>query len=176
MGFVELDQVFEDTLNLPVGGKTYTIPAPDALFGLWCQRVIEAGYLIQQGVKPEEVGDMPPFPLEDGTVLQVEAGKIDADHAMYRRLLGDVWDQLHADGVSWPRIQVVAQTAMIWVGVGVEAAETFWNSGGNPEAFAPNRQARRSTATVGADTTRKPSSTSTTKSRRTATGKSTRKS
>lgn len=176
MAFKDLSEVFDDTLSLPVGGKVYRIPSPDAALGLWCQLLMEAGQLIELGKTADEVGQIPPFPLEDGTTIDVSDGQISRDNILYERVLSrPVWAQLLADGVGWSQIQMMAQTALIWIGIGVEAAETFWNNGGNPEALAPNRRARRSSSTGGANTTKPPVSGSTTKSRRTSTARSTRK-
>lgn len=150
MAFVDLDEVFEDGLPLPVGGKVYRVPSCDGELGMWCQRLMGAALVIQQG------GQAPP---------EMPSLTIDGDDemALYRRLLGPVWDELHRDGVSWDRIQLVAQTSFIWAGAGRTEAERFWNSGGSdPKAVLPNRKARRSgsgTGTGAASTSRNSGST-----------------
>lgn len=154
MPFVELDEVFEDFLPLPVSGKIYRVPPTDGETGIWCQRLMSTAVAVANG------GDMP----ADMPKLDFEG---EDEIALYQRLLGPVWDELHADGVSWPRIMLIAQTAFIWAGSGRTIAEEYWNSGGtDPKALTPNRKARRSagtTSTGAAGTTRKPASTSGTK-------------
>lgn len=167
--FGDLDERFEDFLTLPVGGKPYVIPSPDAELGLWLQRLVGIGMAIQQGAAPEEIPPLKPRPgVADDIEISVKGGVVGDEHALYRRLLGPVWDELHVDGVSWAKIKMVSETAMFWVGAGLPVAEAYWDSGGDPEALAPNRQARRSRSTGGANTTRSQNSTSTTKSPRTA--------
>lgn len=157
MAFDDLDQYFDDTLSLPVGGKTYVIAGPDAETGLFCQRLMTAGVAASAGLPTP--ASMPDLKMDD-----------DAETAFYRRILGDVYDQLVADGVSWPKIQIVAQTAFFWIASGKEMAEAFWRSGGDPKASsasaAPNRASRRSTSTAAARTTKPRASTSGTKSPR----------
>lgn len=162
--FEDLDQFLDDTLQLPVGGKIYTIGSPDAELGLWIQRVMSVGVAIHQGQTPS-----PPPPLRnpDGTTIEAKDGFVQADEALYRRLLGPVWDELRVDGVPWLKIEMVAQTAMIWIATGVDAAQAFWRAGGRPEAQAPNRRARRSTSTAGANTIKPVASTNGMKSRAT---------
>lgn len=129
MKFKDLDDFFDDGLALPVGGKTYRVPAPSAETGLYCQRLAEAGVAAAQGK------DVPEAELDDVRELQ-----------LYQRVLGGVYDELIADGVSWPKIKHVAVTAFMWVAGNVEAAEAYWEKG--PEAQAPaktGRAAARST-------------------------------
>lgn len=168
--FRNADEFFDDTLTLPAGGKEYTIPAPDAELGLWCQRLMSAAWSIQTGGQPEDIPPLPALPdEEDQTPITATAkAEVPADQRLYRRVLGPVWDQLKADAVSWPKIQLIAQTAVFWIGSGLEMAEQFWNSGGDPEALAPSRRQRRSTATAGANTTRSRSSGTSTRSRKTS--------
>jgi hypothetical protein len=155
MGFQDLDTLFDDTLPLPIGGKVYVVPAPDAELGLWCQRMVSAGLMIQAGETPPE--NMPKLTLND-----------EDEEALYRRMLGDTYNELINDAVSWPRIQLIGQTALLWIGSGRPLAEEFWNSGGDPEAFPPARRRTRpgSTSTGEARTTRRRGSTSGTTSRR----------
>lgn len=146
--------MFDDTLSLPIGDRVYVVPAPDAELGLWCQRMISAGLMIQAGQTPPD--NMPALTLDDGD-----------EEALYRRMLGDTYNELINDAVSWPRIQLIGQTALLWIGSGRPLAEEFWNSGGDPEAFPPLRKpSRGSTSTAGVRTTKRPASTTGTKSRR----------
>lgn len=169
--FTNYDEFADDSITLPVGDKAYTIPGVDAQLGLWCQRLMSVALQVQQGQQPQPIPPLPALP-DDPNQNPITAdgnGNVEDDQRLYRRVLGPVWDQLLADGQSWPKIQLISQTAIFWIGSGLEMAQRFWESGGNPEAVAPSRKARRSTATAGASTTQKPSSGSGTKSRRTNT-------
>lgn len=172
--FGNLDQFLEDTLTLPVGEHEYVIPSPDAALGLWCQRLYTVALQINEGETPTPIPALQALPGDpDQTPLTADTkGKVAQDERLYRRLLGPVWDELHANNVSWPKIKVIAETAVFWAGAGLEVAEVYWSSGGNPEALRPNRKARRSTPTGGASTTKKPGSGSGTKSQPTASKRS----
>ncbi|MGW4639550.1 DUF7426 family protein [Sphaerisporangium sp. NPDC004334] len=143
MAFKDLDEFFVDTLPLPVGGKTYVVPPADAETGLLCQRLMAAG-------------------IDAANGKQVDLASLDdaGEKDLYRRCLGAVYDELIADGVTWPKVKHCGVTAFLWIAGDVDTAETYWLSGGDddPETPAPNRAARRAAAS----TTRKRGSTSTT--------------
>lgn len=127
MAFKDLDEFFDDTLPLPVGGKVYVIPAPSAATGMWAQRLIQDGInLHKKGTDVE---------LDDAEELN-----------MYQRCLGPVYDQMKTDGVSWPKIQHCGMTAFFWVAGNKAAAEQYWENGTDPEWLARtmNRATRRS--------------------------------
>ncbi|OZC55060.1 hypothetical protein CH289_07650 [Rhodococcus sp. RS1C4] len=44
-----------------------------------------------------------------------------------RLLLGDMWDVMLDDGVSWPELLHVARTALIWYGQSAHAGALFWD-------------------------------------------------
>ncbi|MEV0149681.1 MULTISPECIES: hypothetical protein [unclassified Nonomuraea] len=127
-----LDEFFDDTLTLPVGGKEYTVPAPSAETGLLCQRLMQAGVAAANG-QETDLTDL--ANLDD-----------DQETDLYRRCLGPVYDELRADKVTWPRIKHCGVTAFLWIAVDVDAAMKFWESGGDPEALAPNRAASEAVA------------------------------
>jgi hypothetical protein len=155
--------VFDGRLALPgKNGKIYHIPEADAELGAWCTAMFAAGMAINLGEPPPSEG-LPPLQLDD-----------DAENAMYLRVLGkELLEQLYADGYGHGTIRLFGQTAFIWIAVGKEAAEAFWNSGGNPKVRAP-RDRRRTSApgtdstpsTAAANTTRRRVSTSGTKPRK----------
>lgn len=129
-----LDEFFDDTLTLPVGGKEYTVPAPSAGTGLLCQRLMQAGVAAANG-KETDLTDL--AELDD-----------DQETDLYKRCLGPVYDQLLADKVTWPRIKHCGVTAFLWIAVDLDAAMKFWDAGGNPEALAPNRAASEAAAST----------------------------
>lgn len=151
--FRELDEFFDPSLRLPVGGKVYVIPPPDAEVGLLCQRLMHASLDAEAGKDVDEDGlnQLAETVLDD-----------DQEKDLYRRILGPVWDELFADRVSWPVIQHVGQTALIWVAAGLEAAAKHWESAAG-EADAPNRAQRRATASAARSTRSRGSATGTTR-------------
>ena len=155
MAFQDLDEFFDYTLPLPVGGKVYVVPPATAEFGLYCQRLLSDGAVTVAG--GEVAGPPPKMHFDDDEEINI-----------YKLALGEtLYKELITDGVSWPRVQLIGQTAIVWIGGNIALAEQYWSSGGRPEASAPtNRAARRSTGTAGASRTRRPASTSGTKSRR----------
>jgi hypothetical protein len=154
MAFQDLDEFFDDTLSLPVGGKVYVVPPATAEFGLYCQRLLSRGAITMAG--GEVAGPPPKMHFDDDEEIDI-----------YKLALGEtLYKELLSDGVSWPRVQLIGQTAIVWIGANIAAAEQYWAGGGRPEASAPtNRAARRSTGSAGASKTRRPASTSGTRSR-----------
>ncbi|MFC7582430.1 hypothetical protein ACFQYP_00470 [Nonomuraea antimicrobica] len=132
--FKDLDEFFDATLKLPVGGKTYVIPPPSAEVGLLCQRLMQAGLAAHSGraVDAEGINELAQVVLDD-----------DQEKDLYQTILGPVWDELLADKVSWPAIQHVGQTALIWVAAGLDAAAQHWESGPGKRKPRLGRQPRR---------------------------------
>jgi hypothetical protein len=129
-GFKQLNDVFDGRLPLPgKDGKIYYVPEPDEELGLWCTALLAAGVAVNLGQEITE--SMPEIQLDDRD-----------EHALYRRILGPVWDELGADGYGFATRRHFAQTAFFWIGIGEEAAQQYWNAGGDPKGSAP-RAARR---------------------------------
>ncbi|TMR91316.1 DUF7426 family protein [Nonomuraea basaltis] len=153
--FQDLDEFFDDSLRLPVGGRMYVIPAPDAEVGLLCQRLMHASLAAQEGeaVTDPKLNELADVVLND-----------DQEKDLYQRILGPVYDELLSDGVSWPKVQHVGATALVWVAAGKDAAAKIWASGGTTgEASAPNRATRRATAAAAKSTRSRGSATTTTR-------------
>ncbi|MFF9261995.1 DUF7426 family protein [Streptomyces longwoodensis] len=145
MAFQALGELLDETLALPIGDKTYTIPAPSAETGLRVQAIMQAAAVAADGGKVDE-----PL-LKDA-----------AERDMYRDVLGTAHTEMVADGVSWPQLKHCAVTAMVWIVQNAEAAERYWNSGGDPNRLAPNRKARRSSSGAASTTRSRGSGSSTT--------------
>jgi hypothetical protein len=126
MAFEALDELLDESLRLPLGGKVYTVQAPSAEIGLRTQALINAAAVAADGGKVDQkvLGDA-------------------AERDLYRDVLGEAHDLLVADGVSWPALKHCALTAMVWIAQDKAAAERFWNAAGDPSRLAPNRAARR---------------------------------
>jgi hypothetical protein len=145
-GFRDLDELFDDTLALPIGGKTYLVPAPTAALGLYCQRLLAAGFAAVGGRTPEGAAPV----LDD-----------DGERDLYQRCLATAYDEMLADGISWPKIRRAGVTAFLWTAQGEELAVAYW-SGSPPELPAPTST---SLDTAAVRSTRKRGSTSGTRSR-----------
>lgn len=165
MAFKALNEVFEPRLELPgPDGKTYWIPEPDAELGAWCTALFAAGVAINMDEAPPE-GGLPELQLDDA-----------GEDALYLRVLGrPLLEQLRADGFGAITVKHFGQTAFIWIAAGREAAEAFWNSGGDPKASAPREARRRAVKAQATATTRSTVAASTTKSRGSTSGMTPRK-
>ncbi|MFK0289943.1 hypothetical protein ACIQU6_05555 [Streptomyces sp. NPDC090442] len=126
MAFEALDELLDETIQFPIRGKTYTVPAPSAEVGLRTQALLNAAAVAADGGQVDEqvLGDA-------------------AERDLYREVLGSAHAQMVADAVPWPALKHAALTAMVWITQDKAAAEKFWNAGGDPNRAAPNRQARR---------------------------------
>lgn len=155
--FGALDELFDDALELPIKGKTYKIPSPSA----------------EDGLKVQQITTLAARMLSGGEADDAEVLDDDEELDLLKLCLGPVYDELKADGVSWAWIKHVGLTAMFWITSDLETAEAYWNAAGNPEALAPNREARRAAKKNGsaaAKSTRSRGSTSGTSGRK-ATGR-----
>ncbi|MEU5130032.1 DUF7426 family protein [Streptomyces mobaraensis] len=126
MAFEALGELLDESLHLPVGDRTYTIPAPSAEVGLRVQAIVHAAAAAADGGK-----------VDDEVLADA------AEHDLYRDVLGSAYDEMVSGGVSWPALKHAAITGMVWIAQDKDAAEKFWNSGGDPSRMAPNRAARR---------------------------------
>ncbi|WP_369377663.1 hypothetical protein [Streptomyces sp. cg36] len=147
MAFEALGELLDESLELPVGDGTYTVPAPSAEVGLRTQAIVHAAAVAADGGRVDE---------------QVLSDAAERD--LYRDLLGTAYDEMVLDGVSWPVLKHCALTAMVWVAQDKAAAERYWNAAGDPNRLAPNRAARRSPSGA-ATSTRSRGSTSGTSTR-----------
>ncbi|MFF9284870.1 DUF7426 family protein [Streptomyces griseosporeus] len=148
MAFDALSELLDESLALPIGGKTYRIPAPSAETGLRVQAIMQAAAVAADGgqVDRELIADA-------------------AERDLYRDVLGTAHAELVADGVSWPMLKHAAVTAMVWIVQDKAAAERYWNAAGDPNRLAPNRQARRSSSGTASSTRSRGSTSSTTRRR-----------
>ncbi|MBK6015624.1 hypothetical protein [Streptomyces sp. MBT53] len=147
MAFQELGNLLDDSLVLPIKGKTYRIPAPSAATGLRVQAIMQAAATAADGGQADK---------------EVLADAAERD--MYADVLGTAHAEMVADGVEWPMLKHAAVTAMVWIIQSKDRAEAYWNTGGDPSQLAPNRQQRRSTSGA-ANKTRSRGSTSGTRPR-----------
>jgi hypothetical protein len=88
---------FDPDLHLPIGGKTYTIKAPNGDEGQRLRRVAVDG-------------NIPIVYLIDEAIL----------------VLGSTFDEMAADGVAWSHILHAGRTAIIHYGMSPDLAEIHW--------------------------------------------------
>lgn len=135
MAFRDLDEFFDPTLRLPIRGKTYVVQSVDAKTGLWCQRALTVGVQAVSG------GDLTEAQI-DGLELD-DAQELD----LYRKVLGDVYDEMLADGLPWEILRHAGMTAFMWAAGNKQAAEDYWESPGEtrrePQDRLPKKSARR---------------------------------
>ncbi|MDF7641724.1 hypothetical protein PT279_09025 [Bifidobacterium sp. ESL0784] len=137
MAFKDFSDIAPDPLELPIDGRTYTIPAVSAADGL------KAWQWIHSGKK------------DDGQPAKVE------DIAGI--LLGDMQQKLIKDNVSWQALNRVYLTVISDFTNGRRSAEAMWETGGDPKALERlTESARRGEA----NTIQKPASTNGTKTSR----------
>jgi hypothetical protein len=147
--FKVLEEFQDDALTLPVrlpdgSVKELRIPSPSAEDGLKVQTLMEQTARLADSGAPM-----------DSEVLD-DAQEID----LYRTALGDAYDELLSTGLRWSRFRHVAMTAVMWITAGLETAEKFWESDGDPSRVAPNRAARRAASSAAASKTQKRGSSS----------------
>ena len=162
---------FSDPLIIPIGGKKYTIPPVSTSLGLKLTLVAEHAAQIfaivernqEAARKAEEAGEAPPEPEP---LPEFELEDDDADEDLQQKMLGDAYDQMIKDDVPFTALRRAGMTAYHDFLYGREAAVAFWNSGGDPKAVAETLPASTGsmTSTGEATTTKRPASTSGTKS------------
>ncbi|AUV61581.1 tail assembly chaperone [Gordonia phage MichaelScott] len=152
MGFQDLSEFFKPGLQLPIRGKTYTIPAVNAADGLRLRLLFsdptvsltDEGELkeIMTLLGAEWVSKVETVNLTDPNtgVLMIddETGKVmtaEVDRGSYQ---GGVYQEMADDGLSWDEIMHAGRTAMLNAGMGRTVAEVHWETGladaasGNP--------------------------------------------
>lgn len=135
----------DSPLLLPYRGKTYEVRPLPAMTGLRVQRLISAAERAESG-KENEAAD---------AQLAADAEELD----LYPDVLGDVYEELLEDGVSYIRLKLAATAAMLWTVYDEETALEYWAASGKAPEPA-NRQQRRAktTRTGGASSTKRPAS------------------
>lgn len=180
MGFKDLSEFLQPGLVLPIRGKNYTIPAPSAEEGLRLHLLFqdpntsytdsgelrEIMKLLGAEWTPNLVTVDVHDPITGEPVLDDKGEPVttEIDRGTYS---GGVYEEMAADGLSWPEIMHAGRTALFDAGQGRTIAELMWtqtgtlDSGnlrppteGEPEAMEPgvaaetgNRAQRRAKKT-----------------------------
>lgn len=136
---IQFDAVTEyldnDGISLPIGGKDYIIPPPDALLGLEVTQIMT---LVVDATNGININD-------DPRIKEILDANEQADASYERRILGPALDEMLADKVPWPMVQLAFQTTMVWIAQGAESAARYWASGGGAMGKAPGRKRARKT-------------------------------
>lgn len=143
MPFDDLLAFFDPTLPLPIGGRTYTVRAPDHETGL---RLVAWQALAAKAETPEQFARLR---------LAVNG---DEAASVIRDALGvDVYDAMHADCLPLHLIHHAGQTAFLWIVKdhckGTEVAGAFWAAPGKAQATTPTTDPSTSTSTAAESTT-----------------------
>ncbi len=118
MALKNLRETLQDSLlQLPIGGKTYTVPEASVETWLWLKVIY----------------DRAPKPGQDQPEGDAEAEDLanTPETEMHKRVLGPVYDEMAADGVSMREVRIAGMTASIDTMYGREIAEDYFNAGGN---------------------------------------------
>lgn len=150
----------DDGLELPgipsrahPDGKTYYVASPDAKTGLRLAAMAEAITAAERGGNVDQ---------RTRDALELDD---DGEKDLYRKVLGDTYDEMVDDGVSWVRIQRLGQYLFLHFAMGEQVAANALKAGVlSGEAQGPNRAARRAPKAT-AKSTRSRASTSGTTSR-----------
>lgn len=162
-------KAFANNLEIPILGKTYTVPEISARLGVELhlqlaqvqerQAVMAENEAAVQKAQEagEEIPELKPLP------------EVKTDIPNDQILGKELTDQLRQDEVPQRAVDILGETAYYDFVIGREAAEVFWNSGGDPKALQNYiRQQSKLTMSGGeGTTTQKPDSTSGTKSKKT---------
>lgn len=124
-----------DGISLPIAGKNYIIAPPDALLGLEVTHIMT---LVVDAIGGADISS-------DPRVKEILDAHGKADESYERRILGPALDEMLADKVPWPMVQLAFQTTMVWIAQGAESAARYWASGGGALGKAPGRKRDRKT-------------------------------
>lgn len=120
VAFQDLAEVFDPDLYLPIRGKTYRVPAPDAARGLRLMALFRLGVAAQVSI---ETGLQAQLAPEDLAKLQLDG---DDETRYLKDCLGSAFEEMQADEVAWEYVQHAANTAFMRWTVGPDAAALFW--------------------------------------------------
>lgn len=134
--FEALDELLDEFIELPVPVgdrddkkvKKYRIESPSGRDGLKIEAITQAAVTLVQG----------------GEDINTELLDDNEERDAFKLLLGDTYQRMLDDGVKWVWLRHAALTVLMWVNSGLQTAEQYWASAGDPEQMARNRAERRS--------------------------------
>lgn len=112
MPFEDLAAFIRPGFDLPVLGRTYYIPPPNARDGMWLQAIVDTGesLLVSQSVSSA-----------NRTILND-----DKERTAYQMALGSAYDEMLDEGVAWPVLKHAGMTAVLYWTRSPETAERYW--------------------------------------------------
>lgn len=139
MAYQDLREFLKPDLELPIGGKLYRIPSPNAAEGLRlrllfvkpeevlgdAEEVEEVAKLLGAHWEPNLV-ELPVYDPVTGHPLLMEDGDPVTRTADRGRYVGGVWQEMADDGVSWPELDRAGRTALLHYAVDPTVAAINW--------------------------------------------------
>ena len=126
---------------------TYTVQSPRADIGLF---TIEAMELAERISLLDEDSDTERVQALSDQMVKLEANApADVLDNPHKALLGDVYDQLIADGMPLSVLQAIEATVTVWVKTDAESAMRFWDqlgSEGPTRAVPQDRKKKKKTS------------------------------
>lgn len=116
-------EVLDLTLRLPVGDRTYLVRPPAAAVGIRLANMLTRGIVLDSLIDAGATG---------AEVDEIRAGLVidDDDQDFARDCLGDAFDEMVADDLPHPVIELAVSTAFLAWTAGKGAAEAWWETGG----------------------------------------------
>jgi hypothetical protein len=142
-------------------GKTYYVPSPSAKFALQLRRMME----LWGGMDESE--QRAPNDEDIKTLLEMSTNEAGEPVEFHRKLLGPVYDELVADGLSAERLTRVSNVVMAYYAHGEQVARALLAGPGKPSA-RPNRATRRTAKKTAGSRSRQGSGASATRTRKPA--------
>lgn len=116
-------EVLDLTLRLPVGDRTYLVRPPAAAVGIRLANMLTRGIVLDSLIDAGATG---------AEVDEIRAGLVidDDDQDFARDCLGATYDEMLADDLPHPVIELAVSTAFLAWTAGKATAEAWWESGG----------------------------------------------
>lgn len=137
----DLREFYSPSLKLPVGGKTYEIPAPNVAEGGRLKQLFsnpdarytdddqlaEIAKLLGAEWVPNVVDSIVVDPITERPVVDADgnAETVQIDQGRYE---GGLFSEMEADGVSWPELIHVGTTALVYFGQSTTLGEIYWET------------------------------------------------
>ncbi len=116
-------EVLDLNLRLPVGDRTYVVRPPAAAVGIRLANMLTRGIVLDSLIDAGATG---------AEVDEIRAGLVidDDDQDFARDCLGATYDEMLADDLPHPVIELAVSTAFLAWTAGKATAEAWWESGG----------------------------------------------
>lgn len=132
MPFEDLAAFIRPGFDLPVLGRTYYVPPPNARDGMWLQALIDG---VESVVLTAAVGAANKAVLSD-----------EQERSAYQIALGAAYDEMADNDVPWPVLKHAGWTAWMYWTRGSAHAERYWSQFGEGLGKAPETTEGESTS------------------------------